>query len=130
MRSHTLCRLLIVGLSPILGAITMAAKPKSCPARVPLNADGQKFETQYCAALKSLQADIQGSLPKINESLNTELQKATEALQKAEAQMQAATPRSRDLPRTRHRQSRRNDQEIHPQLEEVILYSWFLVPSS
>lgn len=91
MRSQTLSRILIVGLSSILGAASVsAAKPKAAAAVTPLSPAGKKLEAEYSAALKSLQADIQGSLPKINESLMTELQKATEVLQKAEAQMQAA----------------------------------------
>ena len=56
----------------------------------PLNEVGQKLEASYTGQLKSLQAEIARSLPKLDEQQAAALQRAREAVKAAQAAVTAA----------------------------------------
>ena len=86
MRAGYSSRILLLGLGLILGVGAVGAKPKPAQPTVSLTADGKNLQAQYAAALKSLQAEIGRSLPSVSERDKTALQRASDAVKKAQAE--------------------------------------------
>ena len=89
IKNKTLPSITVLMTVASLGVATMStAAPKA--AEIQLTAPGHKLERKYADQLKSLQAEIDRSLPRIDDSKRTALVKAGEAVKKAEADANAA----------------------------------------
>ena len=85
LTAYSLC---LMGAA-IMGAATVsAASPKA--AEIQLTEAGQKLEAQYARQLKTLQAEIDAVLPKIDEQQKAAFQKARDAVKAAEKEANAA----------------------------------------
>ncbi len=90
MRIKNLSCLLLLSGGMVLGVSTATAKPKSTKAAVSLTSEGKKLEAQYDALLKSSLAEITKSLPSVSAQKQADLKSATEAVKRAEAEVEAA----------------------------------------
>jgi hypothetical protein len=88
MNKKSMCTLLALLAVTSVGISNAPAAPKT--AVIPLTQAGQNLETQYAEQLKALRAEIEKSLPKIDEQNIIALQKARDAVKVAEAQAKAA----------------------------------------
>jgi hypothetical protein len=68
----------------------VSAKPKPAKPVEPLTAAGEKLEQQYAASLKALQAEINKSLPPVNQRQKKSVEEAREAVNQAAAEADAA----------------------------------------
>jgi hypothetical protein len=90
MRTMHPSRILSLGVSLILGAGVVSAKPKPTQAAGSLSAPGEKLQAQYEAMLTDLQAEIAKALPSVNARKKTSVQNAREATKKAQAEADVA----------------------------------------
>ena len=89
MNKKPICTLLTLLAATAVGISNApAAAPKA--ALPPLSQAGQNLETQYAEQLKALRAEIEKSLPKVDEQNIIALQKARDAVTVAQAQAKAA----------------------------------------
>lgn len=90
MKLQHLTRNTICGLALSCGLAVVPVMAKPAATSITLNAQGEKLQTQYAAELRALQQEIIRELPKLDASKQTALQKAGDAVLKAQADVEAS----------------------------------------
>lgn len=94
--------MLALGLTLGVGSASGKAQSKQAQPTVHLTGTGQQIENQYEATLKSLVTDITRSLPRIDPSKKAAVEQARQAVEKAEAEFNAAQTDSGKINATKY----------------------------